>query len=58
MPKTRAEFWQEKFEKNVNRDNRVKRELRKNGWRTLTIWQCELQNPDGVARRLSEFLDS
>ena len=58
MPDTRAEFWQAKFEKNVNRDNWVERELRKNRWRTLTIWQCELQDPDGVAKRLSAFLDS
>ncbi|WP_158749971.1 very short patch repair endonuclease [Acidobacterium sp. S8] len=58
MPKTRAEFWQEKFEKNVNRDKQVKRELRKNRWRTLTIWQCELRDPDGVVKRLSEFLGS
>lgn len=58
MPKTRAEFWGEKFEKNVNRDNRVKSDLRKNGWQSLTIWQCELRDPDALARRLNGFLAS
>src|ERR1700722_10570601 len=58
MPKTRIEFWHEKFEKNVDRDNRVKKELKKNGWRSLIIWQCELQDPDGLATRLKGFLHS
>jgi G:T-mismatch repair DNA endonuclease (very short patch repair protein) len=40
----------------LDRDNRVKTELRKNGWRSLTIWQCELQDHDGLAMRLKEFL--
>jgi DNA mismatch endonuclease (patch repair protein) len=56
LPKTRVEFWREKFEKNVTRDNRVRRALRRNGWRVLTIWQCELHDPARLTRRLSEFL--
>ena len=41
MPKSRPEFWQNKFDTNVERDRRVKRELKKLGWRVIVIWECE-----------------
>lgn len=45
MPKTRPEFWQRKFEGNVARDARSCAELRRLGWRTLIIWECEAEDP-------------
>lgn len=42
MPKTRTEWWQEKLGKNKERDARVKRQLRKEGWRVVTVWECQL----------------
>jgi DNA mismatch endonuclease (patch repair protein) len=41
-PKSRAEFWLPKFEKNVARDLLVTRTLRKAGWRVVRIWECQL----------------
>jgi len=40
-PKTHAEFWQQKFEGNVERDRRNELALQKLGWRVLVIWECE-----------------
>ena len=54
-PKSRIEFWAKKFEGNVARDERVRRELEGNGWRVLTIWECETHGVevlDGHLRRL------
>lgn len=42
-PKTRVEWWQQKFNANVARDKRVAVELRKAGWKVVTIWECELK---------------
>src|SRR4051812_10302481 len=42
-PKTRGEFWSEKFAANVARDERAQAELAKLGWRVLVIWECELR---------------
>lgn len=42
-PKTRVEFWQTKFSKNIERDARVVAELRAMGWRVLVVWECESQ---------------
>lgn len=57
-PKTRAAFWSEKFECNIERDRRVEIELADRGWRSLTVWECEIRQPDWLKVRLREFLDS
>jgi DNA mismatch endonuclease (patch repair protein) len=55
-PKTRSAFWQKKFCTNVARDRRTRQQLRKLGWSILTVWQCELKNPQKVEVRIDEFL--
>lgn len=44
-PKNNSEFWREKISGNVKRDNRNNKELKDNGWRVITIWECELKSP-------------
>lgn len=41
-PSSNAEFWNTKIDKNKRRDRRVAGELRKLGWRVLTVWECQL----------------
>lgn len=41
-PKSNVPFWQEKFRRNVERDERVREELRLLGWRTMVVWECQL----------------
>lgn len=43
VPRKNVEFWQEKFRRNVARDKRALEELHGLGWRTITIWECELK---------------
>lgn len=42
-PKTRAAFWQRKFETNRARDRRVRYFLQAAGWHVHVIWECELR---------------
>ncbi|MFC1545201.1 very short patch repair endonuclease [Gemmatimonadota bacterium] len=56
-PKTRVEFWQEKFKENVARDAKAQRSLEESGWNVLMVWECEVQNPEKVAQVLKQFLD-
>lgn len=44
-PKTRIEFWNEKFRKNIERDRRAAEALLIRGWNVLTIWECQTKNP-------------
>lgn len=41
-PKTRTEFWLEKFDKNVKNDRIKQEKLRKLGWKVIVIWECEI----------------
>lgn len=56
MPKSRVEFWQNKFEGNVARDRRVVRELKKLGWVVRIIWECESKDSSGLEERLRSQL--
>ncbi len=55
-PKTRQEFWEAKFARNVGRDREVRRLLEDRGWQALTVWECETEKPEELAPRLIEFL--
>ena len=50
-PKTRTEFWLEKFDKNVKNDQIKQEKLRELGWKVIVIWECELK------RSLQETMD-
>ncbi|WP_456752727.1 very short patch repair endonuclease [Bradyrhizobium sp. USDA 4461] len=56
MPKSRTEFWQAKFQRNVERDKVNKRALRRMGWSTLTVWECEIKHTDRLVRRVTNYL--
>lgn len=43
IPKSRQQFWTDKFEANRSRDERNVRSLLASGWRVLTVWECALK---------------
>lgn len=51
-PKTRTDFWEEKFRKNVERDRIDTAALVSAGWRVLTIWECQTRDPAALAAYL------
>ena len=55
-PKTRAAYWREKFERNVERDRRNVATLRELGWEVLVVWECETFDRTGLLGKLSRFL--
>jgi DNA mismatch endonuclease (patch repair protein) len=54
--KTRKQFWLAKLASNVRRDRSARRELKRMDWAILTVWQCELKEPDKLTKRLNDFL--
>lgn len=55
-PKSRRDFWEEKFAANVERDKRVREALAGEGWRVFVAWQCEIETDDSLLNRLVAFL--
>jgi DNA mismatch endonuclease (patch repair protein) len=56
-PSSNVEFWRNKIDGNRERDQRVRKKLRRAGWRVLTVWQCETKDQARLQRRLCRFLD-
>ena len=43
LPSTNTAFWEEKIGKNKQRDALAQASLRKEGWRIMVVWECELK---------------
>ena len=52
-PSTNAEFWQEKFKRNVDRDRNTEKKLKELGWNLIVVWECELKK-DGFLETLPD----
>lgn len=55
-PRTRTEFWQSKFDRNVERDTMATQALQKLGWRVLVIWECETRDIARLTDMLAQVL--
>lgn len=42
-PKSRTEFWENKFQETQERDLKKEKALEASGWRVLVVWECELK---------------
>lgn len=42
MPKTRTDYWEEKFARNVKNDALHIQQLTQLGWRVIVLWECEI----------------
>lgn len=56
-PRTRADFWQSKFDRNVERDAGATLALEELRWRVLIIWECETRDPTRISQKLEQELD-
>ena len=55
-PATRAGFWAETRQGNVDRDERHKLALEALGWRVITVWECETRDMPTLEKRLLALL--
>ena len=56
VPKSRVDFWENKFTANIERDARVYDQLKNDGWDYLVIWECETKDEDTLKKRILNFL--
>ena len=56
MPKSNIGYWKEKFRRNKERDQRKRRELEKDGWKVLEVWECQLRkNQIKIAKMIKAY---
>lgn len=53
-PSTNKQFWESKFAQNVSRDAAVRKLLRRDGWRVLVVWECQLR--ESQLRKLAQSI--
>lgn len=59
VPKSNRDFWVSKLDANKRRDRRRARELRKMGWRVVSIWEHRIRrNPISCAESILSRLRS
>jgi DNA mismatch endonuclease (patch repair protein) len=51
LPKNNTAFWQAKFDRNTQRDARKAVDLRRLGWKVITVWECDLKTPNRALPR-------
>jgi DNA mismatch endonuclease, patch repair protein len=47
-PKSRKDFWLDKFSRNSARDEEAYRRLRSQGWTPVVIWECQTKDKTGL----------
>lgn len=57
-PKSNQDYWREKIKTNRLRDRRVRRDLAKQGWSVLELWECEVRKGTGLTEKLETFMRS
>jgi DNA mismatch endonuclease (patch repair protein) len=57
IPKTRTDYWKAKLEKNIQRDIKNRKEIKKMGWKPLVIWECEIEKKiEKISNKITKFL--
>ncbi len=57
QPRTKLAFWEPKLARNKTRDEEVLRLLRKQGWKAITVWECQLRHTHELTFRIRRFLE-
>jgi DNA mismatch endonuclease (patch repair protein) len=55
VPKTRTEWWLNKINTNKKNDLKAMKALKKNHWRAITLWECDLK-PSSIELTLDRLL--
>ena len=46
IPKTRTEWWLNKIQTNIVNDTKAETSLKKEGWKVIIIWECQLKKQE------------
>jgi len=44
VPKTRTKWWTDKINGNKANDEKAIKALKKDGWKVITVWECQLKS--------------
>lgn len=50
VPTSNVQFWRDKIDRNRRRDRRNTRDLRRQGWRVVRVWECRVKKATSIQR--------
>ena len=56
-PKTRREFWENKFKANLKRDLEIQEKIKNLDWRSVVIWECETKNMENLREKIIDVFN-
>jgi len=56
IPKSNTSYWKPKLERNTKRDKKHKADLKRLGWKTIVVWECELKTIEKLEKKLTKAL--
>lgn len=58
LPASNQDYWLPKLEQNMERDAINHESLQRDGWRVITVWECELKKPvrESTLKNLYELI--
>ena len=56
-PTSNVDFWNDRLDGNIQRDERNRRRLRQLGWKVLVLWECQIQPEARLRWILERFLE-
>lgn len=57
MPKTNIDYWKNKLKRNVEKQKKDIKILKKEGWKIHIIWECETKNKDRITKKLQKIYE-
>ena len=51
-PTSNTAYWSQKFSRNIARDKKNARLLTRQGWNVILVWECQLKNPERLAKKV------
>lgn len=58
LPTTNEDYWQEKIQQNIARDQKKIDLLEKEGWKILVVWECKIKKQVQRKNELNELFNS
>lgn len=55
IPKSKPGYWKKRIERNVERSKEVNWLLKRDGWKVIRIWECEIKGSRGLTAKLKRL---
>jgi DNA mismatch endonuclease (patch repair protein) len=55
-PTTNQKYWLPKLERNITKDKENRKNLRKTGYASIIVWECEIKNMEKLSTKLNKAI--